>query len=419
MASSSANTVATLNGWFKEKYADEAKNLIPDGVKLYNMIPFIQESKQLGNEYHQPVILGLEHGFTYGGSDGSAFALNASVAGQTKDAKVQGYEMVLRSTVSVGAIQRSLADKAAFDKTTKYLIANMLRSFSRRLEVQILYGKKSLGAADGATSGNQKIKITDATWAPGIWSGAENMLIDVYQSDNSTLRVANLEIASVDFDDRSITVTTGANGVIANGDLIYYKGAFGNEFDGIDSVIRNTGTLFNINASSFVLWKGNVLGNGGSTRDISFKILTDAVTRLVEKGLGDQSVKVFINPLQFDVLLEEQDAKRLYDSSYSKVEHEAGSTSLKFHSQNGTIEVVSSIYIKAGSAYVLCLDEFSRVGSSDITFEQPGFEGEFFRVLENNNGYELRAYTDQALFCTAPSRQAVIDDLSVRPSDQA
>ena len=46
----------------------------------------------------------------------------------------------------------------------------------------------------------------------------------------------------------------------------------------------------------------------------------------------------------------------------------------------------------------------------------PGFEGEFFRVLENNNGYELRAYTDQALFCSAPSRQCVIDDLSVTPS---
>lgn len=353
--------------------------------------------------------------FTYGGTGGAAFNLNSSIAGQTKDAKVQGHEMVLRSAVSVGAVQRSLASEAAFEKVTNHLIANMLRSFSRRLEVQILYGKKGLGAV--ASRSGEKLLISDASWAPGIWSGAENMLIDVYQSDNSTLRVANLEISSVDFDDRSITVSAGAaSGSVAANDIIYYKGAFGNEFDGIDSIIRNTGTLFNISASSFALWKGNVQGNGGTLRDISFRLITDAVTRLVEKGLGEQPVKVFINPLQFDVLLEEQDAKRLYDSSYSKVEHEAGSTSLKFHSQNGTIEVISSIYIKAGSAYVLCLEEFSRVGSSDITFEMPGFEGEFFRVLENNNGYELRAYTDQALFCSAPSRQAVIDDLSVTPS---
>jgi len=63
---SQANTVDTLNGLFKEVYADNIENLVPDGVKLYNMIPFNKESKALGNLYHQPVVLGLEHGITYG-----------------------------------------------------------------------------------------------------------------------------------------------------------------------------------------------------------------------------------------------------------------------------------------------------------------------------------------------------------------
>ena len=103
----------------------------------------------------------------------------------------------------------------------------------------------------------------------------------------------------------------------------------------------------------------------------------------------------------------------MYDSSYNSNEHKAGSKEIMFHSQNGSIKIKSSIYVKAGSAYVLCLDEFLRVGSSDITFKQPGFEGEFFRILNDSNGYELRAYTDQALFCSAPGRNAVIDDLSV------
>jgi len=57
-----ANTVSTLNGMFKEKYAGKIQNIIPDGVKLYNMIPFGGEDKRLGNQYHQPVVLQLEHG---------------------------------------------------------------------------------------------------------------------------------------------------------------------------------------------------------------------------------------------------------------------------------------------------------------------------------------------------------------------
>ena len=75
---------------------------------------------------------------------------------------------------------------------------------------------------------------------------------------------------------------------------------------------------------------------------------------------------VLINPVQFDVLLQEQDARRMYDSSYDTKDSKAGSKEITFHSQNGAIKIVSSIYVKAGSAYVLCLDEFVRVGSSDI-----------------------------------------------------
>lgn len=55
---STANTISTLNGMFQEVYADKIENLIPDGVKLFNMIPFNKESKALGNLYHQPVVLG-------------------------------------------------------------------------------------------------------------------------------------------------------------------------------------------------------------------------------------------------------------------------------------------------------------------------------------------------------------------------
>lgn len=320
--------------------------------------------------------------------------------------------MVLRSVLSVGAASRSMSDKSSFEKGTKLLIANMLRSFAKRLEVQILYGKRGLGTVSSRSG--EVLTLTDASWAPGIWGGSEGALIDIYQSDNSTLRAANLEISSVSFDNRTVTTVTGAaaNSVAAN-DIIYYKGAKGNEFDGIDNIIRNTGTLFGINASSYNLWQGNVLGNSGNSRDLTFQLISKAVTRLVEKGAGKQKVSVYINPLQFDVLLAEQDAKRLYDSSYSESKYKAGAEEIEFHSQNGVIRIVPSIYVKAGHAYVLTLDEFLRVGSSDITFEQPGFEGEFFRVLNDANGYELRAYSDQVLFCTAPSKQAVIDDLAV------
>ena len=52
---STPNTTTTLNGLFKEIYADKIENLIPDGVKLLKLVPYIEAAKEIGNLYHQPV----------------------------------------------------------------------------------------------------------------------------------------------------------------------------------------------------------------------------------------------------------------------------------------------------------------------------------------------------------------------------
>ena len=404
---SQASTVSQLNGLFKQSYGDNIVNLVPDGVKLYKMIDFISHEKRTGDLYHQPVSLTLEHGFTYGGTGGSVFNLEAANAGVMKDAQVQGHEMVLRSAISIGAVSRSLNSATSFEKATKHLVANMLRSFTRRLEVQMLYGKRGL-ATVGSLSGQAAVINADF-WAPGIWSGAEGMRVDVYQSDRSTVRVLDLEISSVAFDTRTITFVANA-GTLTAGDILYYKGSNSNEFDGVESIIRNTGTIFNINAASYNLWQGSVVT---AAVDISFELITNGLTKLVEKGLVERKVQCLIHPKQFDVLLADLASKRSFDQSYKSGEAVDGHKAIKFFSQNGEIEVIPSIYVKQSHAFILCLEEFMRVGARDVSFDMPGYEGEFFRLLSDSNGYELRAYTDQALLCQAPGLQCLIEDLNI------
>ena len=58
----SANTFNdTLNGMFKEVYASKIRDLVPDGLKLLQAVDFNEQSSTLGNLYHQPVILAMEH----------------------------------------------------------------------------------------------------------------------------------------------------------------------------------------------------------------------------------------------------------------------------------------------------------------------------------------------------------------------
>lgn len=407
-----SNSVSTLNGHFKELYADKIKDLIPDGVKCYNMIPFV-ESKKLGANYNQPVILGLEHGFTYGGSAGIAFQLGGAIASTHENASIKGHEMVLRSYLSVGAVSRSMSSQAAFVQESKLIVQNMLKSFSRRMEVQLMYGKSGLGIvtseADVLTT--TELTISDAEWAAGIWAGAEKMEVEIFEAsdigDNTATAAVSSSVISVSFSDKKVVIS--GNHAAAIGALttptVMYKGANGNEFDGIHKILSNeSDSLFGVDASKYSLFRSNKVDVGTSSVPavLSFGKLEEGVAVAMEKGLVEEDVLVICNPRSWKNLLTEQDAKRLYDSSYSSSKSEAGSKSIEFYGQNGKISIESSIFCKEGYAYILPMKEFMRIGSSDITFDQPGFEGKFLKLLENANAYELRAYTDQALFCPSP-----------------
>ncbi len=399
------NTVGTLNGFFKEGYADKLKELIPDGVKLMKDIKFLSKDKQPGNLFHQPVVLGMEHGVTFASSDDDAFNLQPPVAGSIKDAQVRGNPVLLRSVLGYTAASRAAqGGKQAFMDATKFLVGNMLRSITKKLEIEMLYGQVGYAAVSSAST--TAITIQTAEWAPGIWAGSKDMPLEIRDVTGATVRL-QCKVVGVNMETRVVTVDADAQaaGVVST-DIIWHRGAFGNEFPGIHKIITNTSTLFNIDAAQYELWKGNTYS--ASSGALSFAKLQKAVTRSVEKGL-DSKLLVLVNPRGWADLLSDQAALRKYDSSYTPVKMENGAKSLIFHSQNGEMQIEQSIYVKEGYAYLLDMETFMRVGSSDVSFKRPGFDGEFFREQENSAGYELRLWSDQALFCNAPGRNTLIN----------
>jgi hypothetical protein len=288
---------------------------------------------------------------------------------------------------------------------TKYIVANMLRSMSKKLEIEMLYGQVGYGAvATGGVSGTQ-ITIATAEWAPGIWAGAEGMPIEIRDAAGSTVR-GQFKVVSVNMSTRVLTLDASAAtaGVLAT-DIIWHKGAYNNEFPGVYKILTNTGVLFNIDAGQYNLFKGNSYPAGAAP--LSFTKLGEAAVRAVEKG-QEGKLLALVNPRAWQDMLSDQAALRKYDDSYTSAKMENGARALLYHAQSGEIEIEASLYVKEGHAFLLSLEDWTRVGSSDISFKRPGQGEEFFRDLENSAGYELRLYTDQALFCQAPGRNTLI-----------
>ena len=353
------------------------------------------------------IILGLEHGVTFAGSDEDAFNLQAPVAGQVKDAQVKGSPAVLRSLLGyVAASRAALGGQKAFMDATKFLVANMLRSMAKKLEIEMLYGQVGYAKVDGALVAATTMPIKSGEWAPGIWAGAEGMPIEVRDGTTGVLK-ASVKVLSVDMDLQQIVVDSGVT--CADGDIIWHKGAYGNEFAGIHKILTvSSGSLFNIDVGTYNLFRGN--SYSAASAALSFTKLGQAATRAVEKG-QEGTLLALVNVRSWQNMLTDQAALRKYDQSYSPAKMENGSKALKYHSQNGEIEIEPSLYVKQGYAYLLNVDDWMRVGSTDITFKRPGQGEEFFRDLENSAAYELRLYTDQALFCQAPGRNTIITDI--------
>jgi hypothetical protein len=147
----SANTLATLNGFYKQIYGDSLINLIPESAKFIKDVPF-ERRKKLGDYYNVPVVLQAEQGFTYNDGDGTAFALNGALAMGTKNAQVRGAEKVLQSQISYNAAAAATSNKEAFADATSTLFENMVESMANRLELSCFYGQSDIAEGRGSVA---------------------------------------------------------------------------------------------------------------------------------------------------------------------------------------------------------------------------------------------------------------------------
>jgi hypothetical protein len=197
----SANTLATLNGFYKQIYGDSLINLIPESAKFIKDVPF-ERRKKLGDYYNVPVVLQAEQGFTYNDGDGTAFALNGALAMGTKNAQVRGAEKVLQSQISYKAAAAATSNKEAFADATSTLFENMVESMANRLELSSFYGGSSLG--NGSGSGSSGSSLGAATFTRATTT------VTVTTANNHGLTTGD----TVNFTDDSGTGITLSTGVI-------------------------------------------------------------------------------------------------------------------------------------------------------------------------------------------------------------
>jgi hypothetical protein len=273
----------------------------------------------------------------------------------------------------------------------------MAESYQRRLEIQLLWGRDSLGEVLTNTSG--ALVLTESSFCPTLWLGLQGAVLEAFTAKtggsqhNTDLTITNVDVAT-----RTVTVSGTSTAVVA-GDFLYFKSSRTVGHIGLMSIAKNTGSLFGIDASVYPTWKANQYDVGTSA--ITLGKLLQSAALSANKGCTEK-LKALVPISAFQSLVSDEAALRQYSADYSESGGaKNGFKKISFFGASGEIEVVPYHFMKAGE-FLVYPDRWTYlIGSSEMTYALAK-DGDMIFDLEASSAKEIRLFSDLQIFCERP-----------------
>lgn len=423
--------LSTLNALFKDQYAAKVTDALPKYSYILSEVPFVGGAEKSGRELKQPVILSRVHGHTALGTDDGQLDLREPTTAVNDVASVKACAYVSRQFISNTVLARATGSAQSFVEATAYVVQNLQESAAHMLEVAHLYGQAGLAAissgayaattvdgiafTNGVNTTSKAILVSKETLAEGVWVGAEGMPIEIFTG--STLSQAC-----------TITAVDPVNGILyvdsmatlagdPRGFLIFRAGFKDVEVPGLETILRNTGTLFGINAATKRLWRANQVAVNGA---LTFPVVQAAISQAIGRGLADR-LDLHVNPRVFGTAIPDfntvKDTGSAFKSRVFNSEEDVknlghGAEKIRFYVAGHETTLVSNPMVKAGLAMGLEDGVLVRVGSTKLTFDIPGSEQVYFRPLEGKAASELRMFADESIFSRKNNGHLILTGLT-------
>lgn len=307
------------------------------------------------------------------------------------------------------AAKASRAGKKAFAQAYGAVLKNMKESHQFRLELSLLYGRDGLGVVSSNTTG--ALVITAASWATGIWaSGMKGAVLEAFTgvTASETQHNGDLTVSSISVSTKTVTVSGTSAAVVAN-DVLYFKGARTttgyNECAGLYRILTNTGTLFNISASSYELWSAQTYTVSGA---LSLTAIMNASALGMSFGL--EKAILLCAPEKFASLASDEAALRRYVQDTPNAKR--GVKGISFMMGSVDIEILPHPLVKQGHALMLPEGAVHRVGAVDVTFSLPGSNDPMTVHVTDSTAIELRSMSDQGLYIETPAQAVLLTSIS-------
>jgi hypothetical protein len=188
----------------------------------------------------------------------------------------------------------------------------------------------------------------------------DDEIFDIVIAASGTARGTKLTITGINETTKVITFTGTVTGAIA-GDILVRWGSWNREWTGIDAIISDTSTLYNINPSTERTWKSHVIAHNAAINEVVLKRMADRIKRA-----GGKTTVMWTTPgverAYWQLLSGSRrfvDAKT-YTGGYTGVEFNAGNS--------GAIPMITDIDAPSGKAIFLNENEIKLYRDKEFSF---------------------------------------------------
>jgi hypothetical protein len=388
------NTPTTLASRLKEIYPEGPTVLVPASNELVGKRLKFKKDLQHGEKVRFDVQLSGEQGFSMGTGE---ITLNGSVAQVSEKAEVTGFSIVLQSNVSYDLISRAKTNKQAFAAFNNSKFIPAAESFRTRQEILAMHGRQGIAVVTSVSS--QVITITPASWCSAMLLTMKGATIEAWTAvaGSGSQHDGDLTVGALSIANKTITVV-GTCSSVAQGDILFLKHQRSVGPIGIMDIAKNAGTLYNISAVTYELWKANAYDVGTSALTLGKVSLSSALA--ADKGCAEKLTCLVPNK-SFQGMVNDQAALREYGANYNSGKAETGFESIDFHGATGLISIVPYMFCKEGE-FVMFPERYTYlIGSEEMT-NQIGQSGDVFFDLESTSAKQLRYFSDWTVFCEKP-----------------
>lgn len=276
----------------------------------------------------------------------------------------QGYESARVSLAYLYGAVRLSGQSMELAKTNAQAFASVLDQEVNGIQTDLAkdYNRQVYGTSVGAlgtATGSYTTVTIPMTNTQYIEVG---MVVDVYDSTGVTQRATGRNVVTVN--KNTSVVIDGANiAAGAVGDIVVRLGNLNRETIGLQQIVSDVGTLYNVNPTVVPLWKSVMNNNSGTNRALSESLMTKMVDDVFTNGGNTTAIFTTLGVRRSYANLLMQQRKYTNTTKF-----EGGFSGLAFTTDNGEIPVVSDVDCQPNRMYFINEKELKIYREGDWSF---------------------------------------------------